>query len=342
MLTNTSEIIIRNQILIENKKVLLINHEKDLLANELLAITKEITSLAIDFNHFIHLQRQQKTGVNSHFGCQLPKQQKFDSVIVYFPKTKSLAPYLFSLAASYLDIDGELIVVGENKGGIKSVNKLMPAIFSSPIKRDNARHSLLYTSELISQVSPIKLEDWCSSYQLSTPQGEITICNLVGVFSEKKLDQGTELLLEHLPQLTGNVLDFGCGAGVIAASLLKQYSNLQLDCVDINALALASCELTLKSNGMQANVYPSDGLNQIEKKFDAIISNPPFHDGFDSTLGITLDFVANSYDHLKTSGCWQIVANRHLSYSDVIEQTFGSVNVIAENNKYKIYKQIKA
>lgn len=159
----------------------------------------------------------------------------------------------------------------------------------------------------------------------------------MGVFSEKKLDAGTELLLENLPTLQGRVLDFGCGAGVIAASLLKAQADLQIECVDINAMALASCELTLAANNMQGKVYASDGLNQTQGQFDAIISNPPFHDGLASTTDIAHRFVADSAKALTPSGQWQIVANRHLPYSDVISQYFGQVNVIAENNKYKVY-----
>jgi len=183
----------------------------------------------------------------------------------------------------------------------------------------------------------MKLSDWVSQYQLATPQGEISICNLVGVFSEKRLDLGTELLLSHLPTLSGRVLDFGCGAGVITAALLKAQPSLSLECVDINAMALASCELTLAANGMTAKVYPSDGLAQTTGKFNGIISNPPFHDGLASTTSIAQNFVTDSAKQLQHNGIWQIVANRHLPYSDIIAAEFGQLKVVADNNKYKLY-----
>lgn len=138
------------------------------------------------------------------------------------------------------------------------------------------------------------------------------------------------------------MLDFGCGAGVITAALLKANPDLELECVDINAMALASCELTLAANGMQAKVYASDGLTQTQGMFDAIISNPPFHDGLDSTTEIATRFVQESEAQLKSGGIFQIVANRHLPYSDTIAKFFKTVNVAAENNKYKIYANRKA
>ncbi len=337
MLTNPSQVIIRNNELVKDHSLLLLNYESDLLAKHLLENASRVEALALDYNHHLQLQAHESSRLTAHFGHKLAHHDKFDSVIIYFPKAKSLAPYLLHLAAYHLKANGQLLVVGENKGGIKSLNKLLPSYFQPANKVDSARHCALYVSELLSPVKEIQLSDWYSQYQLATPQGEITICNLVGVFSEKKLDAGTELLLSHLPQLKGRVLDFGCGAGVITAALLKQQPELNIECVDINAMALASCELTLKANQLNAKVYPSDGIPTQTSSFDAIISNPPFHDGLQSTTDIATQFVKDSAKMLTRDGIWQIVANRHLPYSDTIQTHFGQFNTPAENNKYKIY-----
>ncbi|MXR67668.1 methyltransferase [Shewanella sp. JBTF-M18] len=342
MLSNPSQVVLRNIELFESKNVLLINHECDLLATALLEDAAKVTTLALDFNHFQRIKSHENARLQCHFGHQLPSTQTFDAVVLFYPKSKSLAPYLINLAGRHLIPGGELVIVGEKKGGIRSITKQLPDYFDGGIKLDNARHCMLYSSSLQSEAPEINLSDWVKAYVLSTPQGELTICNLVGVFSEKRLDEGTELLLEHLPTLKGRVLDFGCGAGVITAALLKANPDLELECVDINAMALASCELTMAANGMQAKVYASDGLTQIQGLFDAIISNPPFHDGLDSTTEIATRFVQESEAQLRSGGIWQIVANRHLPYSDTIAQFFNTVNVTAENNKYKIYANRKA
>ena len=342
MLTNPSQVIIRNQDSLSQHKVLVLNHEADLLPKALLDVAASVDALALDYHHYLHLAPHANSKLRCYFGHELPHQdpikpEKYDTVIVYFPKAKPLAPYLFNLAASHLVPNGQLLVVGENKGGIKSLVKLLPEYFTTGMKLDNARHCLLFGSNLEGSAPAMKLSDWVSQYQLTTPQGEISICNLVGVFSEKRLDLGTELLLSHLPTLSGRVLDFGCGAGVITAALLKAQPSLSLECVDINAMALASCELTLAANGMTAKVYPSDGLAQTTGKFNGIISNPPFHDGLASTTSIAQNFVTDSAKQLQHNGIWQIVANRHLPYSDIIAAEFGQLKVVADNNKYKLY-----
>ena len=342
MLTAPSELLIRNQSLLEGKQVLLLNHEADRCAEQLLAVCSSVTTLALDYPHF-QLQPRNKANLQAEFGHKLAddKAQTFDTVVVYYPKAKPLLDYLLHLAAYYLKADGELLVIGDNKGGIRSFNKLKSPLFTPPMKLDNARHCLLFASGVVAHPAKIEVERFICQYTLTIDEQPLTICNAVGTFSEKQLDQGTALLLENLPTLSGRVLDFGCGAGVITAALLARFPQLELECVDINAMALLSCEKTLAANGMQAKIYASDGLSQTQGSFDAIISNPPFHDGLMSTTDIATNFVRDSQKQLKTAGLWQIVANRHLPYSDSIEKAFGNVNVIAENNRYKVYKNNK-
>ena len=208
MLTNPSQVIIRNQDSLSQHKVLVLNHEADLLPKALLDVAASVDALALDYHHYLHLAPHANSKLRCYFGHELPHQdpikpEKYDTVIVYFPKAKPLAPYLFNLAASHLVPNGQLLVVGENKGGIKSLVKLLPEYFATGMKLDNARHCLLFGSNLEGSAPAMKLSDWVSQYQLTTPQGEISICNLVGVFSEKRLDLGTELLLSHLPTLSG-------------------------------------------------------------------------------------------------------------------------------------------
>lgn len=340
LLTPPSQLLLRNSALFEGQSLLLLNHESDSCARELLNLCPRVDALALDFNHFQQLKSQAKAELHCYFGHQLPHTDRFETVVVYYPKAKPLLAYLLELAALHLQPGGQLLVIGENKGGIKSFTKQQSRWFSNAAKLDNARHCLLFAAEAIASPTALDIEAFVSHYSLPTPQGDIQICNMAGVFSEKRLDLGTELLLSHLPKLEGRVLDFGCGAGVIAAALLKVQPELNLDCVDINAMALLSCELTLKANGLSAKVYPSDGLSSTQGEFDAIISNPPFHDGLAATTHIAESFIADSANRLKDRGVWQIVANRHLPYGDTIAAHFGNVNVIAENNKYKLYRNI--
>ena len=44
-----------------------------------------------------------------------------------------------------------------------------------------------------------------------------------GVFSRDGLDMGTRILLEALPELSGRILDLGCGWGPVGAAIGSVY-----------------------------------------------------------------------------------------------------------------------
>ncbi|MCP5775072.1 class I SAM-dependent methyltransferase, partial [Klebsiella pneumoniae] len=85
------------------------------------------------------------------------------------------------------------------------------------------------------------LADWAQHYTVSTPNGDLIICALPGVFSQNRLDVGTATLLPYLSQITsGKIADFGCGAGVISAYLAKLNPKNRIFAMDVDAFALAS------------------------------------------------------------------------------------------------------
>ncbi|SSY93612.1 Ribosomal RNA small subunit methyltransferase C [Aggregatibacter aphrophilus] len=75
----------------------------------------------------------------------------------------------------------------------------------------------------------------------------------------------------------------------------------------------------------------------MEGKFDLIISNPPFHDGIDTAYTAVNELIKQAKWHLKTGGELRIVANAFLPYADWLDQHFGDHEVLAKNNKFKVY-----
>lgn len=93
----------------------------------------------------------------------------------------------------------------------------------------------------------------------------------------------TEELVEHTLKYindyfteTVDILDLGCGSGVIGLTLEKKVSTNSVDLVDISKKAL---EVTHKNCGnlnSKANLIESDFLDNVTKQYDVIISNPPY------------------------------------------------------------------
>ncbi len=72
------------------------------------------------------------------------------------------------------------------------------------------------------------------------------------------------------------VIDLGCGSGVIGITLKKKNSALDVSCLDISKDALKICERNAKELNANINIIHGDMLDNINEKFDIIVSNPPY------------------------------------------------------------------
>lgn len=131
-----------------------------------------------------------------------------------------------------------------------------------------------------------------------------------GVFSKSKLDFGTRCLLENLPleEIKGEILEVGCGYGVIPIILTRIVNKIEsFDAVDVNKRALHLAEMNKKENfAPKVNFFLSDCYKNINKKYDVIISNPPIRAG----KNIVYEIVINARNYLKEDGKLFIVINK--------------------------------
>ena len=76
----------------------------------------------------------------------------------------------------------------------------------------------------------------------------IRIYSASGIFSARRIDRGSKLLLEHadLPK-KGSVLDLGCGNGVVGIALSLDFPTLQFTLVDINKRAVSIAKKNISS-----------------------------------------------------------------------------------------------
>ncbi len=103
-----------------------------------------------------------------------------------------------------------------------------------------------------------------------------------------------EIALSCLTNTNLNVIDLGTGSGCIPIALKKKLPNINMDAVDISGDALDLAKENAKLNNVEICFYNRDMLNPVDKKYDLIISNPPYlpHDGE------IMDIVKNNEPHL--------------------------------------------
>ena len=129
-----------------------------------------------------------------------------------------------------------------------------------------------------------------------------------GVFSKKGLDFGSRVLIETLllEDLSGKVLDVGCGYGPIGI-ILSSFFTLNIDMIDINKRAIHLAKMNIKENNIKnVSAYESDIYSSIKNKYDYIVTNPPIRAGKEVVYKILFD----AKEHLKKGGALYFVINK--------------------------------
>ena len=340
-LSNPSQLLLRNIDLLTAKQPLFVNAPADNLINEYRQHnpSAELSCLNYNYQEHLHIQSTVKTPIHCHFTAHYHCPLKHDLVIIFFPKSKQELTYTLAMLANAIANEATLLLVGENKGGIKSTPKLAKDYLNNCSKVDSARHCSLFSATFCSKThKSFTIDDWFNYYQFTQQNITLTIATLAGVFSYKNLDIGTRLLLDNLPNnIAGKILDFGCGSGVISAFIGKKYPQAQLSLLDVNALALASARKTLQLNQLTGDVFASDGLSQVKGKYQHIVSNPPFHQGIKTSYSATENFLIHIKQFMLSHADITIVANDFLRYKDIMEQYIAPTKALTNQQGFTIY-----
>ncbi len=176
---------------------------------------------------------------------------------------------------------------------------------------------------------------------------EWTIHNHANVFSRTGLDIGARFFLESLPSdLEGEIVDLGCGNGVIGLTLLEKNPLAQVVFVDESPMAVASARLNVETNLPgdidRCEFMINNALSGVEPfRFNAVLCNPPFHQQHALTDQIAWEMFHHARRCLKINGELYIVANRHLDYFRKLKKIFGNCATVATNNKFVVLKAVK-
>lgn len=341
--SNLSQVLLRNSDYLSANSVLLVNLPADGFIHEYQSLYPQITLAYFTTNFEQHLAvKQSSPTIDNQFGVTFESEARFDLIILAFPKTK--AEFAFTLHALQKNMteDARIMVVGENKGGVKSVPKLAKELIKFCNKIDSARHCSLFSGLRIPAEQAFEIDSWIKRYPLKVNNTSLTIAALPGVFSQSELDVGTRLLLENLPEkINGKTLDFGCGAGVIAAFIGKsqatQTNAPELHLADVSALALYSAEKTLTENGLSGTFIATNSLSHISEKYDCVVSNPPFHQGVKTNYQATETFLGDIKRHFTPKGSIYVVANSFLRYQPIMESAIGMTKTLAKAKGFTIY-----
>lgn len=160
----------------------------------------------------------------------------------------------------------------------------------------------------------------------------VTLTTDAGVFSRGEVDYGTKALLNALPELSGRVLDLGCGYGAVGVSIGKRYP-LDVTMSDVNLRALSLAEKNARRNGVAAKTVESDGFSNLTGSFDYILTNPPIRAGKQVIYRLFSEAAA----HLADEGALYIVIRKQQGAQSAIaylQTLFASVAAIEKKGGF--------
>ncbi|MBZ9847111.1 class I SAM-dependent methyltransferase [Mesorhizobium sp. CA14] len=161
-----------------------------------------------------------------------------------------------------------------------------------------------------------------------------------GMFSFDRIDAGSKLLAANLPHdLKGNVADFCAGWGYLSAEVGQRSQRLSaLDLYEADFEALEAARLNVYGDAIEPRFFWIDLLTEaVERRYDAIVMNPPFHSGRAAEPDIGAGMIRAASKALKPGGRLFMVANRQLPYEQVLSAAFASHAEIARDGMFKVF-----
>ncbi|MFN2360350.1 MAG: methyltransferase [Marinobacter sp.] len=268
-----------------------------------------------------------------------------DTVVVFVPKARAELALRLELARWLAAKGARLIMVGEKKEGIAGAAKQLKAVAPGADKVDSARHCQVWQADNVQPLEAFDVREWLEWHPVECCGIRFDVAGLPGIFSAGELDAGTAMLLGSLVDFRlreGRVLDFACGAGVIG-TWLQLYrrsiaqAEVPVDGVDVQSQAVICARSTYQHAGADGVITASDGLVNVDGKYAAVLSNPPFHAGIRTDTSMTEQFLRQVAEHLEPGGELRLVANSFLPYEELMRRHVGQVRAIAGDRRFTVW-----
>ena len=163
-----------------------------------------------------------------------------------------------------------------------------------------------------------------------------------GVFSKNHVDFATDFLIKTIyDEVKGDVLDVGCGYGVIGITCAKRKEVTSVTMLDVNNRALELARKNVKLNSVdKVKIIESDGFEKITDLYDTIITNPPIRAG----KAVIYKMYEDAKNHLKENGVLYLVINKKHGAPSTIEELkrlFENCEIVDKKSGFHVLKCIK-
>jgi len=284
----------------------------------------------------------------TQLNCLDPLPENVDVILFKIPKSKSLLIEQLIKIQNSVGKNTVFIAADRAKEIHSSTLKLFEKYLgttTTSLAVKKARLVFCQLNQQQSQKSPFPTVWTLPNKSLNR---DFSISNHANVYSREKLDIGARYFIENLPEAAKNsqVIDLGCGNGVIGLTVLAKQPSAQIQFFDESHMAITSAEINIKTNlpdlAAQCQFHLNDCLTNVESNsVDLILCNPPFHQQTATTDHIAWQMFKDSHRVLKKGGELRIIGNRQLAYHIKLKRIFGNEKLIASNDKFVTQSAIK-
>lgn len=266
------------------------------------------------------------------------------AVVYRISKEKPVVHHLINEAWRTLMSGGQLIISGEKNEGTKSFIEKASQLFGLKVNAQKHGNTYLGITTKHSAYDPDqRLDDKHYSHmrEIATLD-EIAVYSKPGLFGWEKIDQGSQLLMdvadEYFTQrgFPTSTLDLGCGYGYLTLRTRHWPGLERRSATDNNAAAIACAQENFQRAEMDVNVSADDCGSAITAKFDAVLCNPPFHQGFSVDSRLTDKFLRNSSSRLGPKGVALFVVNQFIGIEKKAAEYFARCETLRSNGQFKV------
>jgi 16S rRNA (guanine1207-N2)-methyltransferase len=268
--------------------------------------------------------------------------ERFPLVLLLPPRQRDEARAAFAYALGCLAPGGTVLAAMPNTEGAKSGESDLAMLAGAVQHLSKHKCRVFWSTPKNSDVDPALQAEWLKLDEpRATAEGYIS---RPGLFAWNRIDRASALLAIHLPtDLRGRVADLGAGYGYLGTQVIVRCVGVSaIDLYEAEARALEPARINLEnarrtsSRDLEVGVHWHDVTRGLPQKYDAIVSNPPFHQGRADLPALGQAFINSAADALQPNGCLWLVANRHLPYEALLTRRFRGVRAVTVQDGFKV------
>jgi 16S rRNA (guanine1207-N2)-methyltransferase len=263
-----------------------------------------------------------------------------EHIVFRVAKEKALVHHVINRALGLLRPGGRLWLAGGKNEGIKTYFDKAAARAGGSCESERFGNQWLGVIARGAELgAPLPDQDYAALRRVPL-DGELAVWSKPGVFGWQKLDAGSAFLAAQLaavwPRAPRRVLDLGCGYGYLSLQAARRWPQAEIVATDNNVAAVAACTRNFSEFAVRGQCLAADCAAGIAGEFDALLCNPPFHQGFDVESELTGRFLQAARQRLARGGRALFVVNQFIALERRAQRMFQNIQVLARDKSFKL------